>query len=73
MKAAPSVALDASPFASPTANWSVSFSPPVLLAQPSYLIHDRDSAFFPLDQMLRSAGIKAIKTPPQSPMRHRRS
>jgi putative transposase len=36
--------------------------------QPSYLIHDRDGAFFPLDQVLRSAGIKVIKTPPQSPM-----
>jgi putative transposase len=37
-------------------------------AQPSYLIHDRDSAFRPLDEVLRSAGIKVIKTPPQSPM-----
>ena len=36
--------------------------------QPSYLIHDRDGAFFPLDQVLRCAGIKVIKTPPQSPM-----
>ena len=36
--------------------------------QPSYLIHDGDGAFFPLDQMLRPAGIKVIKTPPQSPM-----
>ena len=36
--------------------------------QPSYLIHDRDGAFFPLDQVLRPAGIKPIRTPPQSPM-----
>ena len=36
--------------------------------QPSYLIHDRDSAFRPLDEVLRSTGIKVIKTPPQSPM-----
>ena len=36
--------------------------------QPSYLIHDGDGAFFPLDQVLRPAGIKVIKTPPQSPM-----
>src|ERR1035437_4109428 len=37
-------------------------------AQPSYLIHDRDSAFRPLDEVLRSTGIKVIKTPSQSPM-----
>ena len=36
--------------------------------QPTYLIHDRDGAFFPLDQVLRCAGRKVIKTPPQSPM-----
>ena len=36
--------------------------------QPPYLIHDRDGAFLPLDQVLRPAGIKLIKTPPQSPM-----
>jgi putative transposase len=36
--------------------------------QASYLIHDRDGAFFPLDQVLHPAGIKVIKTPPQSPM-----
>jgi len=36
--------------------------------QPSYLIQDRDATFFPLDQGLRPAGIKVIKTPPQSPM-----
>ena len=36
--------------------------------QPSYLIHDRDATFFPLDQVLRPAGIKIVKTPPQSPM-----
>ncbi|MGA2139547.1 MAG: integrase core domain-containing protein [Verrucomicrobiia bacterium] len=36
--------------------------------QPSYLIHDRDGAFRPLDEVLRSTGIKVIKTPPQSPM-----
>ena len=32
------------------------------------LYHDREGAFFPLDQVLRPAGIKVIKTPPQSPM-----
>ena len=36
--------------------------------QPSYLIHDRDAAFLPLDQVLRPTGIKVIRTPPQSPM-----
>ncbi len=36
--------------------------------QPSYLIHDRDGAFFPFDQVLRCAGMKVIKTPAQSPM-----
>ncbi|MGA9452241.1 MAG: hypothetical protein WBW41_12955 [Verrucomicrobiia bacterium] len=36
--------------------------------QPSYLIHDRDGAFFPLDAVLRPTGIKVIPTPPQSPM-----
>ena len=35
--------------------------------QPSYLIHDRDGAFFPLDQVLR-LGVKVIKTFRQSPM-----
>ena len=35
---------------------------------PSYLIHDRDSAFGPLDAVLQSTGVKIIKTPPQSPM-----
>jgi len=37
-------------------------------AQPSHLIHDRDGAFRPPDEVLRSTGIKVIKTPPQSPM-----
>jgi len=37
-------------------------------ATPSYLIHDRDGAFYPLDEVLRSAGVKVIKTPPQAPM-----
>ena len=36
--------------------------------RPSYLIHDRDGAFVPLDRVLRTEGIKVIKTPPQSPM-----
>ena len=36
--------------------------------QPSYFIHDRDAAFLPLDAVLRPAGIKVIKTPPQLPM-----
>ena len=35
---------------------------------PSYLIHDRDSALRPLDEVLHPTGIKVIKTPPQSPM-----
>src|ERR1022692_2098528 len=57
----------------PEARWmqpqARNFSPLVENAgQPSYLIHDRDGAFFPLDQVLRCAGIKVIKTPPQSPM-----
>ena len=34
----------------------------------SYLIHDRDGAFLPLDGVLRAEGIKVIKTPPHSPM-----
>jgi transposase InsO family protein len=37
-------------------------------AQPSYLIHDRDGAFCPLDEVLRSTGVKVITTTPQSPM-----
>ena len=37
-------------------------------ASAKYLIHDRDGAFCPLDEVLRSAGVKVIKTPPQSPM-----
>jgi putative transposase len=36
--------------------------------QPSYLIHDHDGFFFPLDAVLHTTGVKAIKTPPQSPM-----
>ena len=32
------------------------------------LIHDHDGAFLPLDAVLRPAGIKLIKTPPQSSM-----
>ncbi len=36
--------------------------------QPSYLIHDREGAFFALDAVLRPAGTKVIQTPPQSPM-----
>ena len=36
--------------------------------KPSYLIHDEDSTFVPLDGVLLPAGIKAIKTPLQSPM-----
>jgi len=36
--------------------------------QPVYLIHDRDGAFGPLDTVLKSAGLKIIKTPPQAPM-----
>jgi len=39
-------------------------------AEPSYLIHDRDGTCFPLDEGLRPAGLKLIKTPPQSPMCH---
>ena len=34
----------------------------------SYLIHDRDGAFLPLDGVLRTEGVVVIKTPPQSPM-----
>lgn len=37
-------------------------------APATYLIHDRDGAFCPLDEVLRSAGVKVIKTAPQSPM-----
>jgi putative transposase len=37
-------------------------------AEPVYLIHDRDGAFWPLDAVLKSAGLKLIKTPPQAPM-----
>jgi putative transposase len=39
-------------------------------APPSYLIHDRDGAFCPLDKVLPSTGVKVIKTPLQSPMRN---
>jgi putative transposase len=35
--------------------------------RPSYLIHDRDGAFLPLDGVLRAEGVKVIKTPPQTP------
>jgi len=34
----------------------------------AYLIHDRDGAFWPLDAVLNSAGVKSIKTPPHAPM-----
>jgi len=34
----------------------------------SYLIHDRDTAFLPLDSVLRAEGVKVIRTPPQAPM-----
>ena len=34
----------------------------------SYLIHDRDGAFLPFDEVLRTEGVEVIKTPPQSPM-----
>jgi putative transposase len=37
-------------------------------SNPSWLIHDRDGAFPPLDEVLHPAGIKVIKTPPQSPI-----
>jgi len=36
--------------------------------RPSYLLHDRDGAFYPLDGVLRTEGVEVIKTPPQSPM-----
>ena len=36
--------------------------------RPSYLIHDRDSAFLPFDEVLRATGIRILKTPPQAPM-----
>ncbi len=36
----------------------------------SYLIHDRDGAFVPLDGVLRTEGAEFVKTPPQSPMRN---
>jgi len=36
--------------------------------QPSCLIHDRDTAFLPLDKVLGPVGIKVIQTPPQWPM-----
>ena len=36
--------------------------------QLSYLIHDRDGAFLPLDGVLSTEGVAVIKTPPQSPM-----
>ena len=32
--------------------------------RPSYLLHDRDGAFLPLDRVLRTEGIKIIRTPP---------
>jgi hypothetical protein len=38
------------------------------IGQPcKYLIHDRDSSFLPMDKVLRSAGIKPIRTPFMAP------
>jgi putative transposase len=33
-----------------------------------YIIHDRDSSFLPFDQVIKSEGIKIVKTPPHTPM-----
>ena len=33
-----------------------------------YIIHDRDSSFLPFDQVIKSEGIKIVKTPPHVPM-----
>ena len=32
-----------------------------------YLIHDRDGSFIPFDKVIKTEGIKVIKTPPRSP------
>ncbi len=33
-----------------------------------YIIHDRDSSFIPFDQIIKTDGIKIVKTPPKTPM-----
>ena len=33
-----------------------------------YIIHDRDNSFLPFDFVIKSEGIKIVKTPPQTPM-----
>ena len=33
-----------------------------------YIIHDRDQSFLPFDFVLKSEGIKIVKTPPRTPM-----
>ncbi|NQU11692.1 transposase [bacterium] len=36
--------------------------------KPASLIHDRDNALLPLDAVVRTDGIKVVKTPPHAPM-----
>jgi len=33
-----------------------------------YIIHDRDNSFLPFDYVIKSEGIKIVKTPPHAPM-----
>jgi len=37
-------------------------------SQPAYLIHDREGAFLPFDEVLRTESLKVVRTPPQAPM-----
>jgi len=51
--------------------WQLPFqSANTLDARHSGQMDDRDGTCFPLDEGLRPAGLKLIKTPPQSPMCH---
>ena len=36
--------------------------------QGRYIIHDRDSSFLPFDAIIKTEGIKVVKTPPHAPM-----
>ncbi len=56
--------------ASPTAPWTMQQLREAIPAEQTYrfLIHDRDSIFSAqLDQQVRDLGLRALKTPPQSP------
>jgi len=33
-----------------------------------YIVHDRDNSFLPFDYVIKSEGIKIVRTPPHAPM-----